>query len=68
MYYENALPKLQLYSQVPISRVLGNIVGGIATSVAPSTVLTFLSTTGILGVLQGNGVDLAQLEQLEHPV
>lgn len=67
VYFEKALSKLQLYSQVPLSRVLGNTVGGIATSIAPGNLLTLLRMTGIMAILQGNGLDLAQLTQLDQP-
>ena len=60
-YYESALAKLQLYSMLPISRVLGRTVGGIASSVAPDNILTLLRMTGVMKVLEGNGVDLARL-------
>lgn len=65
VYFEKALSKLQLSSQVPLSRVLGNTVGGIATSIAPGNLLTLLRMTGIMAILQGNGLDLAQLTQLD---
>lgn len=67
IYYENALSKLQLYSMVPISRVLGSTFGGIATSISPGHLLMLLRTTGIMGILEGNGVDVAQITQLQEP-
>jgi hypothetical protein len=66
-YFENALSKLQLYSMVPLFRVLGSTVGEIATSVAPGNILMLLRTTGIMAILEGNGVDLAQLTRLGQP-
>lgn len=66
-YFENALSKLQLYSMVPLSRVLGSTVGGIATAVTPGNILMLLRMTGIMAILEGNGVDVAQLTQLEQP-
>lgn len=67
LYYENALSKLQLYANVPITRVLGSTVGGIATSVSPGNLLMLLRTTGIMGILEGNGVDVAQITQGQQP-
>lgn len=67
VYYENALSKLQLYANVPITRVLGSTVGGIATSVSPGNLLMLLRTTGIMGILEGNGVDVAQITQGQQP-
>ena len=64
VYYENALSKLQLYSMVPLSRILYSTVGGIAESVAPVNILTLLRTMGIMAILEGNGVDVARLTQL----
>ncbi|GAD96207.1 hypothetical protein AOR_1_312034 [Paecilomyces variotii No. 5] len=66
-YFENALSKLQLYSMVPVSRALGSIVGGIATSVTPGNILMILRMMGIMAILEGNGVDVAHLTQLEQP-
>ncbi|KAJ5465470.1 hypothetical protein N7530_009257 [Penicillium desertorum] len=66
-YFENALSKLQLYSMIPLFRVLGSTVGEIATSVAPGNILMLLRTTGIMAILEGNGVDLAQLTRLGQP-
>lgn len=65
VYFENALSKLQLQSIVPVSRVVGSIVGGFATSVTPGNILMLLRMMGIMTVLEGNGVDVAQLTQLE---
>ena len=64
VYFENALSKLQLYSMLPLVRILGYTVGGIAESVTPETVLTLLRTMGIMAILEGNGVDVARLTQL----
>ena len=63
-YYESAIAKLQLYSMVPISRILGCTVGGIATSVVPGNLLALLHISGVMTILQGNGVDLARLTTL----
>ena len=65
-YYENALSKLQLFSLVPITSVLGSTVGGIATSISPGNLSMLLRTTGIIGILEGNGVDVAQITQLQE--
>lgn len=67
VYYENALSKLELYANVPISRVLGSTVGGIATSISPGNLLMLLRTVGIMGILEGNGVDVAQITQTQQP-
>ncbi|KAJ5807733.1 hypothetical protein N7474_009002 [Penicillium riverlandense] len=66
-YFENGLSKLQLYSMVPVSRILGSTVGGIATSITPGNILMLLRMTGIMARLEGNGVDVAQITQLGQP-
>lgn len=66
-YFENALSKLQLYSMVPLSRVLSSTFGGIATSAMPENVLMLLRMMGIMTILEGNGVDVAQITQLAQP-
>lgn len=66
-YYENALSKLQLYSMIPLYRVLGGTVGGIATSVVPVNIMSLLRMTGIMAVLEGNGLDVARITQLAQP-
>ena len=66
VYYENALSKLQLYSMLPLSRIICSTVGGIAESVTPVNIMTLLRTMGIMAILEGNGVDVAQLTQLHE--